>query len=77
MSIPLTQIQADTLDYIKDYIAINQFPPSRADIGEAFGIQPNAAQSRVDGLIRKGAVNSTQGVARSIFPVDDFKVRIK
>ena len=77
MSVILTEIQAATLEYIKDYIKINTFPPSRADIAEAFEIQPNAAQSRVEGLIRKGAIDRIANVSRSIVPVKGFRVRIK
>ena len=73
----LTQIQADTLNYIKDYVKINNFSPTRAEIAEAFDINPNAAQARVLGLIRKGAVTQTEGVMRSTFPIKGFKVVIR
>ena len=77
MKTALTQIQADTLDYIKDFIKINKFPPTRVEISEAFKVLPNAAQSRVEGLIRKGALTNNAGESRSIVPVKGFKVVIK
>lgn len=73
----LTQIQADTLSFIKGFIKDNKFPPTRVEISEAFEILPNAAQSRVEALIRKGALTHKVGAGRSTFPVKGFKVRIK
>ena len=73
----LTQIQADTLEYIKDYVTINNYSPTRAEIAEAFDINPNAVQARVAALIKKGAVSHKTGVMRSTFPIKGFKVVIK
>lgn len=77
MGKPLTQIQSDTLDFIKDYIKINKFPPTRKEIAESFGIHVNAAQLRVEALIKKGAATHRPGVLRSTLPVKGFKVVIK
>ena len=73
----LTQKQADVLDYIKDFIVVNKYSPTRSEIAEAFDIQPNAAQSRVVGLIKKGAITYAAGKMRSIVPVKGFRVRVK
>lgn len=73
----LTEKQAEVLEFIKDYMITNRFPPTRVEIAEAFSIQPNAVQSRLAGLIRKGAVTDVPGKTRSTVPVKGFKVRIK
>ncbi len=76
-STKLTQKQADALIYIKSFIKVNGYPPSRIEIADNFDIRPNAAQSRIVGLITKGAITQKPGKMRSISPVKGFKVRIK
>lgn len=73
----LTAKQAEVLEYIKDYIVINKFPPTRSEIAEAFGVYANAIQNRIDALVKKGAVTQIQGAMRSTVPVKGFRVRIK
>lgn len=73
----LTQKQADMFYYIKDYINENGYPPSRVEMARNFGINPNAAQARIEGLIKKGAVRHKAGVLRSTVPIKGFRVRIK
>ena len=75
--IKLTEKQAEVLEYIKDYIVINKFPPTRSEIAEAFEVGANAIQDRIDGLIKKGAVTQQHGKQRSTVPVKGFRVRIK
>ena len=72
----LTEKQAEVLEFIKDFIFINGFSPTRSEVAEAFNIQPNAAQVRIQGLIKKGAVTSQSGKQRSTVPVKGFRVRI-
>lgn len=73
----LTQKQADILGFIKEFISNKGFSPTRVEMADAFKIQPNAAQGRVEALIRKGAVTQELGKMRSIIPVKGFRVRIK
>lgn len=73
----LTEKQAEVLELIKKHIAVNGFPPTRAEIALVFNIQPNAVQARLAGLIKKGAVTDVPGKTRSIVPVKGFKMRIK
>lgn len=73
----LTQKQADTLSFIKEFINENGFSPTRKEIGANFDVQPNAAQVRVTGLINKGALTAPPGKSRSIRPVKGFRVKIK
>ncbi len=74
---PLTEKQAEVFEFIKDFITINHYPPTRQEIAEAFDIQPNAAQARLTGLVKKGAVTVVPRKMRSIVPVKGFRVRIK
>jgi len=73
----LTEKQAEVFEFIKDFISINHFSPTRMEIAEAFSIQPNAAQARLVGLIKKGAVTTAAGKMRSIVPVKGYRVRVK
>ena len=73
----LTQKQADTFNFIKSFIKDNGYGPTRVDIAGNFDINPNAAQQRVEGLIRKGAVTHIRGVMRSLVPVKGYRVKVK
>ena len=73
----LTQKQAAVLAYIKEFIVEFKFSPTRSEIGDHFKIRPNAAQVRVEGLLRKGAVTHVKGKSRSTYPVEGFVVTIK
>ena len=73
----LTQKQADTFYYIREFIKVNGFGPTRTDIAEHFDIYPNAAQSRVEALVRKDAVTHIKGVMRSLMPTKGYRVRVK
>ena len=73
----LTEKQHEVLVFIKDFIKINHFSPTRAEIGEAFGVMPNAAHERVVALARKGAITMVEGVSRSLVPVKGYRVKVK
>lgn len=73
----LTEKQAEVLEYIKDFIKINNFSPTRSEIAEAFNVQPNAIQARLSGLVKKGAIVMPEKKSRAISPVKGFRVRIK
>ena len=66
MNKPLTDVQRETLSYIKAYISQHGFPPSRKAIAVYFDIYPNAAQARVVALADRGKIKVVPGVARGI-----------
>ena len=73
----LTQKQAEVFYYIRDYLDENGYPPTRQEAAEHFGVQPNAIQVRIQGLVRKGAVTVKSGSQRSTMPVKGYRVRVK
>ncbi|MEC5396940.1 transcriptional repressor LexA [Uliginosibacterium sp. H1] len=63
----LTARQQAILDFIRRYMAEQGMPPTRADIGAAFGFaSPNAAESHLRALAQKGAIRLEPGSARGI-----------
>lgn len=62
----LSEKLKETLDYIKDYIKSNGFPPTLRDIGKHFGIYTKAALDRLRRLEMKGYIKRQEGIARSI-----------
>lgn len=64
--VDITNKQKDVLVYIDYFISECGYPPSRAEIADAFECYPNAAQCHVEALERRGAIEFTPGVARSI-----------
>ena len=73
----LTFRQAQILKFIKAYIKENGFPPTRAEIGTAHSINPNAAQGHINLLVKKGAISVKSKTSRSIIPTKGFRVRIQ
>jgi repressor LexA len=54
---PLTARQREILALVEDSIARRGFPPTRAEIAQAFGFRsPNAAEEHLRALQRKGAI---------------------
>tara|TARA_Y100000593_G_C4265938_1_gene314764 strand:+ start:904 stop:1137 length:234 start_codon:yes stop_codon:yes gene_type:complete len=72
----LTQIQFETLSFIKGFISIKGYPPSRQEIADEFDVAHNAAQQRVKALIQKGALEQKEGKQRSLIPVKGFRYRV-
>jgi repressor LexA len=71
MSKPLTYTQARVLDFIRQHMAIEQRPPTRAEIAQHFGYaSPNAAQCHIEALAKRGAIAVTGGKSRGIFVMD-------
>jgi repressor LexA len=67
MDAPLTPRQAEILDWIRRRIAESGAPPTRAEIALSFGFSsPNAAETHLRALARKGAIVLSQGTARGI-----------
>ena len=67
MTSELTPRQADVLRFIRAFIAMRGYPPSRVEISCAFGwSSPNASQEHLLALERKGAIYLTPGISRGI-----------
>lgn len=65
--IDLTQRQTEILAFIRRYAAAEGMPPTRAEIMAAFGFaSPNAAQSHLRALARRGVIELTGGTSRGI-----------
>ncbi len=63
----LTARQQQILQLIRDAISERGSPPTRAEIAQAFGFRsPNAAESHLRALARKGAISLDEGRARGI-----------
>jgi repressor LexA len=63
----LTQKQFDILHYIKCYQHEEGYPPTRAEIAQAFEFKsPNAADEHLHRLARKGAIQLVPGISRGI-----------
>lgn len=63
----LTPRQEQILQMIRDTLAERGSPPTRAEICAAFGFSsPNAAESHLRALARKGAIELDEGRARGI-----------
>jgi repressor LexA len=69
----LTARQAEILQFIRDAIESDGYPPTRADICTAFGFSsPNAAEDHLRTLERKGAIRLEPGAARGIRLVEQL-----
>ncbi|MCC5858141.1 MAG: transcriptional repressor LexA [Ectothiorhodospiraceae bacterium] len=67
----LTPRQTEILRFIKDFINDHGFPPTRADINRGLGFRsPNAAESHLRALERKGALELQAGSSRGIRLLD-------
>lgn len=65
----LSRRQADILEFIRNCVRRDGLPPTRAEINRHFGFaSPNAAQSHLKALERKGAIRINPGIARGIIP---------
>jgi repressor LexA len=63
----LTSQQHKILQFIRQAIEATGFPPTRAEIARALSFRsPNAAESHLRALERKGAIEIMQGAARGI-----------
>jgi repressor LexA len=63
----LTSQQNKILQFIREAIEATGFPPTRAEIARALDFRsPNAAESHLRALERKGAIEIMQGAARGI-----------
>jgi len=63
----LTSQQQKILQVIRETIEATGFPPTRAEIADTLGFaSPNAAESHLRALERKGVIEIAQGAARGI-----------
>jgi len=68
----LSTRQAEILEFIRRFTRDEGLPPTRAEINHYFGFaSPNAAQSHLRALEKKGAIRINPGLARGIVPADD------
>ena len=64
---PLTSRQKEILTFISDHINSAGFPPTRNDISKHFGFRsPNAGESHLRALERKGVIRIEAGRSRGI-----------
>lgn len=67
MDTPLTPRQAEILRFIRDTLSESGMPPTREEIMRAFGFRsPNAAQTHLQALARKGVIELRSGASRGI-----------
>lgn len=70
----LSRRQREILAFIVDRIRDDGMPPTRAEINAHFGFSsPNAAQSHLRALERKGAIRLNPRLARGIVPTGDIE----
>ncbi len=68
----LTSQQQKILQVIRETIEATGFPPTRAEIADTLGFaSPNAAESHLRALERKGVIEIAQGAARGIRLVEE------
>ena len=66
----LSRRQNEILDYIQARVEADGLPPTRAEINRHFGFSsPNAAQSHLRALAKKGAIRLNPRLARGIVPL--------
>ena len=62
----LTDRQRAILDFIRDHLAANGFPPTQTEIAATFDIQLRGAQKHLEALHRKHAIEVMAGKSRGI-----------
>ncbi len=68
---PLTERQAQVLDYIRSYRRENGYAPALRDIGKRFGIRStNGCSDHLKALERKGFIEVDHRVSRGIVVLD-------
>lgn len=69
----LTPRQTEILAFIKQWLEVHGYPPTRAEIAQELGFRsPNAAEDHLKALARKGAIEMIPGASRGIrIPEED------
>ena len=62
----LTEKQQAILDFINDYIAEHQYPPSVREIGKHFKIYPATVQDHISAIERKGFLQKKRFQSRTL-----------
>lgn len=62
----MTEKQEKIFLWIRSFIELNKFPPTRQEIGSAFSIAPNGVQCHLEAIERKGFLTLTAGISRGI-----------
>ena len=62
----LTEKQQAILDFINDYVAEHQYPPSVREIGKHFGIYPATVQDHISAIERKGFLQKKRFQSRTL-----------
>jgi len=62
----LTDKQQAILNFINDYIAEHQYPPSVREIGKHFGIYPATVQDHISAIERKGFLQKKRFQSRTL-----------
>lgn len=64
---PLTRRQQQIYQFVVDFIANNNAPPTRIEIAQHFGFKsPNAAEDHLKALAKKGYIDLKSGTSRGI-----------
>ena len=69
----LTEKQQAILDFIHDYIAEHQYPPSVREIGGHFGIYPATVQDHISAIQRKGFLQKKRFQSRTLSVSKGFR----
>lgn len=67
---PITRRQQEVLDFIKDYLARNKYPPTIREISEFFGISVKGAYDHVKALEKKQVIRCDTNRSRAIEVLD-------
>ena len=68
----LTARQQEILQFIRQFMEAEGFPPTRAEIARGLGFRSvNAAEDHLKALVRKGAITMLPGTSRGIRLTDD------
>ncbi len=63
----LTPRQGEILAFIKQWLDVHGYPPTRAEMAQQLGFRsPNAAEEHLRALARKGAIEMIPGASRGI-----------
>lgn len=77
LKVKLTARQQEILDFIRNRLETLGFPPTRADIAEAFGFAShNAAEEHLKALAKKGVIVLEPGSARGIRLVEQLGLQL-
>ena len=78
----LTEAQLRVLNWVKEFIRKEQFPPTRKEIAEGLGFaSPNAAEAHLCAIAAKGYVTIKSGISRGLIvhevPIENPSVGIQ